>query len=167
MGIKTAQKHAIKDFNSDSKVNSYFHTGGHSISKITKEPKQKNRLGTASNEITGGGGEGFNYFALDQQSPIVLPWFLRHLVVNAWHSILAGHWQLGKTRIRCRMTQGLSRVYSVCIKHRIFLNKNKIKIQSDIPYVNGPVHIIYTEESGRYLWVNCKYTCIRITLAYI
>ena len=27
-----------------------------------------------------GGGGGFNLFAVDQTSPLVLPWFLRHLV---------------------------------------------------------------------------------------
>ena len=51
----------------------------HTISKITKEPKQKRRLGTASNKNWEG---GFNLFAVDQPSPLVLPWFLRHLVVR-------------------------------------------------------------------------------------
>ena len=50
---------------------------------ITKEPKQKCHLGTASNEITAGGGGGAaTSFAVDQPSPLVLPWFLRHLVVR-------------------------------------------------------------------------------------
>ena len=34
------------------------HKQQHLTSKITKEPKQKSRLGTASNEITGEGGGG-------------------------------------------------------------------------------------------------------------
>ena len=46
------------------------------------------RLGTASNEITGGGGAGGwggASTSLRSTSPLVLPWFLRHLVVwFAW-----------------------------------------------------------------------------------
>ena len=52
------------------------------------EPKQQRHLGTASNEITwggGGGGGGCKKIAVDQPSPLVLPCFLRHLVVRfAW-----------------------------------------------------------------------------------
>ena len=80
-GKKTTQKDTIKDISSDSQVNSnfpcrwspasltfniYFYLflylyiitrrTSTSTSKITKEPKQKNRLGTASNIITAGGG---------------------------------------------------------------------------------------------------------------
>ena len=41
--------------------------------KSLKNRKQKSRLGTASNKITG----GLNLFAVDQPSPLVLLWFTR------------------------------------------------------------------------------------------
>ena len=105
--IWTAKKGTIKDITSDSLVNSNFSyrwspasltiniqfylfpyliyitrktKKQHTTSKI-KEPKPKSRLGTACNKTTGvGGGGGFNKFAVDQSSPFVLPWILRHLV---------------------------------------------------------------------------------------
>ena len=84
MGKRTAQKDTIIDITSDSQVNSNFPYRWSPASltfnnyfylflnlynendykqqrakfKITKEPKQKSRLGTASNEITRGGGGG-------------------------------------------------------------------------------------------------------------
>ena len=80
MGKRRAQKDTIIDITSDIQVNSNFpyrwspaslifnnhfyqflylyneknHEYQRAISKITKEPKQKSRLGTASNEITEG-----------------------------------------------------------------------------------------------------------------
>ena len=84
MGKRTAQSDTNKDITSDSQVNNYFpyrwspasltfniyfylflsifiyNTNNdkkrHTTSKLTKEPKQKSRLGTTSNK-TGGGGD--------------------------------------------------------------------------------------------------------------
>ena len=83
VGKRTAQKDAIKDITRDSQVNSlfpyrwspasltisiYFNlflylyitriTINNNTSKITLKPKQKSRLGMASNKIAGGGGGG-------------------------------------------------------------------------------------------------------------
>ena len=56
------------------------------ITRITinnNAPHLKSR--PAMKLLEGGGGGGFYEFAVDQPSPLVLPWFLRHLVVwFAW-----------------------------------------------------------------------------------
>ena len=94
MGKRTAQKDAIKDITSDNQVNINFPYWWsptrqtflpifififnkkndkltlHITSKITKEPKKKSRLGTASNKITGGGGA-----LTSLQSTNHRPWF--------------------------------------------------------------------------------------------
>ena len=110
MDKRTAQKDTIIDTTSDSQVksnfpyrwspasltfNNYFYLFSYlyitriTINnnaphlKITKEPKQKSRIGAASNEITGwvgGGGGGVGGGASTScgrpiPSPLVLPWF--------------------------------------------------------------------------------------------
>ena len=109
MGKRTAQRDTNKDITSDSQVNSYFRYRRSPasltfsiyiylflylyITRITinndtphlKSPKNQNRratLGQAAIKLLGG---GFNLFAVDQPSPLVLPWFLRHFVARfAW-----------------------------------------------------------------------------------
>ena len=100
MRNRTAQKDTIKDIISDSQVNSYFPYRWSSasltlnvrfylflylyITRITinngtshlKSPRNQKRR--AANKITG----GFNYFAVDQLSPLVLPWFIRQNSYN-------------------------------------------------------------------------------------
>ena len=108
VGKRTAQRHINKDTTSDCEVNSYFPYRWSPasltfntyfylflylyITRITtnndtphlKSQKNQNRraaLGRPAIKLLG----GFNYFAVDQPSPLVLPWFLRHLIVRfAW-----------------------------------------------------------------------------------
>ena len=108
MGKRTAQKHVIKDITSDSQVNSYFPYRWSPASltiniyftyfflyltRITinndtphlKSLKSQNRraaLGRPAIKLLGGGA---STVSVDQPSPLVLPWYLRHLVVRfAW-----------------------------------------------------------------------------------
>ena len=109
VGKRTAQKDAIKDITSDSQVNSYFPyrwspasltiniyfylflylyitritiNNGTSHLKSLKSQNRRAAFGRPAIKLLGwgGGGGGGNYFAVDQPSPVVLPWFLRHLV---------------------------------------------------------------------------------------
>ena len=108
VGKRAAQKDTIIDITSNSHVNSnlpyrwspasltftnYFYLFLYLyISRITinnnaphlKSPKNQNRraaLGRPAIKLLG----GFSYVAVDQPSPLVLPWFLRHLVIRfAW-----------------------------------------------------------------------------------
>ena len=62
------------------------------IKRARKKNKRRQNRGAALGRPAmkslgggGGGGGGFNKFAVDQPLPLVLPWFLRHLVVRfAW-----------------------------------------------------------------------------------
>ena len=104
----TSQKDAIKNITWESQANSYFPYRWSPasltfniyfylylylyITRITinngtphlKSPKNQSRiaaLGRPAIKLLG----GFNWFAIDQPSPFVLLWFLRHLVVRfAW-----------------------------------------------------------------------------------
>ena len=108
VGKRTAQKDAIKDTSSDSQVNSYFQyrwppasltfniyfflflylyiTGitinnGKPHHKLPKNQNRRAALGRPAIKFLG----GFTLFAVDQPLPLVLPWFIRHLVVRfAW-----------------------------------------------------------------------------------
>ena len=60
--------------------------------KSLKNQNRRAALGRPAMKLLGGGsywgvGWGFNWFAVDQPSPLVLLWFLRHLVV--WFAFLA------------------------------------------------------------------------------
>ena len=65
------------------------YAGGHNASRpptnrqrtTMKNQNKSAALGFPAMELLGGDGGGFNYFAVDQPSPLVLPGFHRHLVV--------------------------------------------------------------------------------------
>ena len=104
MGKGTVQKDAIKDITSDSQVNSYFPYRWSAssltfniyfylflylyVTRITinngtphlKSTKNQNRR--AALGWPAGGEGGFNYFAVDQSSPLVLLWFIRQNSYN-------------------------------------------------------------------------------------
>ena len=107
VGKKTAQKDAIKDITSDSQVNSYFPyrwspasltiniyffyfylflylyitritiNNGTPHLKSLQSPNRRAALGRPEIKLLGGGGGGLNWFAVDQPSPLLLPWFTR------------------------------------------------------------------------------------------
>ena len=82
------------------------------MEKKQEETKQKCRLGTASNEITGGGG--LQLVCGRPTSPLVLLWFLRRLVVwFAWKIPNSQHYLRNreiKIKTKIKQTRGLTEI---------------------------------------------------------
>ena len=109
MGKRTALKDAIKDITSDSQVNSYFpyrwspasltlniyfylylylYIARITINKGTphlKSPKNQNRRAALERPAVKLLG-GFNKFAVDQSSPLILLWFIRQQLQQKHHT---------------------------------------------------------------------------------